>query len=56
MCNIYCCIKNMSYQKKCHKKGRIEKEDHQIIATFKKCTTVELGYNELSGTGLICLL
>ena len=35
---IYCCIKNMSYQKKCHQKGGIKKEDHQIIATFKKCT------------------
>jgi hypothetical protein len=35
---IYCCIKNISYQKKCPQKGRINQEDHEIIATLKKCT------------------
>ncbi len=33
---IYCCVKNMSYQKKCHQKEGIKKEDHEIIATLKK--------------------
>jgi len=31
---IYCCIKNMLYQKKCHQKRKNQEEDHQIIATF----------------------
>ncbi len=38
MCISTVVLKNMSYQKKCHLKGGIKKEDHQIIATFKKCT------------------
>jgi len=32
---IYCCIKNMLYQKKCHQKRKKQEEKHQIIATLK---------------------
>jgi len=35
---IYCCIKKHVITEKMSSKRKNQEEDHQIIATFKKCT------------------